>query len=68
MYLDDVYRLLCIFLKQQHGGSVGVNVELSQELSVVCCTLIYVAKAYVVSKGKCCQLKKDKENLEKNDV
>lgn len=60
MYLDDVNGLLCVLLKQQHGGSVGVNVELPQELSVVSVALIHVAKADIVSKGKSGQLEERK--------
>lgn len=30
MYLDDINRLFCVLLKQQHGGGVCVYVELPQ--------------------------------------
>lgn len=54
MYLDDVNRLLCVLLKKQHGGGVRVYVELPQQLSVVCFTLVHVAEAHVVPEGKRC--------------
>lgn len=30
MYLDNVNRLFSVLLKQQHGGGVGVYIELPQ--------------------------------------
>lgn len=54
VYLDDVHRLLRVLLKQQHGGSVGVYVELSHELRVVCVTLVHKAEPNIVSEGECC--------------
>lgn len=54
LYLDDVNRLLCVLLKQQHGGGVCVYVELPQEPSAARVTLIHEAEADVVSVGKRC--------------
>ena len=54
--LDDVRRFLCIFLEQQHGGGVGVDVELAQQAGRLGQTLVYVAKTHVVPEGKRCEL------------
>lgn len=54
MYLDDVDGLLCVLLKQKHGGGVCVYVELPQEPSAVSVALVHVAEAHIVSEGERC--------------
>lgn len=54
VYLDDVNRLLCVFLKQQHGWSVCVYVELPQKPGAVCATLVHEAETNIISEGECC--------------
>ena len=54
--LDDVGGLLRVLLEQQHGGGVGVDVELAQQGGVVGLALVHVPEAHVVPEGEGCQL------------
>ena len=56
MYLYDVRWLVYILFKDQHGGGIGVDVELFQQIGRVWDALVNVAELQVVFVGKCCQL------------
>lgn len=51
-HLNDVHGFLCVLLKKHHGGGIRVDAELLQQPSAVFASLLYVAKADKISKGK----------------
>lgn len=52
MYLDDVGRLVSALFEDQHGGSVGVDVELLLQVDRLSQALVHVAKLQVVLVGE----------------
>lgn len=58
MYLDYVSRLVSALLEDQHGRSVGVDVELLLQVDRLRQALVHVTKLQVVLVGEGCELQR----------
>lgn len=56
LYLDYVRRLVSALFEDQHGRSVGVDVELLLQVDRLRQALVHVAKLQVVFVGESCEL------------
>lgn len=56
LYLDYVCRLVSALFEDQHGRSVGVDVELLLQVDRLRQALVHVAKLQVVFVGESCEL------------
>lgn len=59
MHLDDISRLVSALFEDQHGWSVGVDVELLLQVDRLRQALVHVAKLQVVFVGEGRELQRE---------